>query len=113
MNEKRKFIRVDYELPVKVETGDVAVPSFEGRLKDISAQGLKIESHEKIYPGTAIRIGVEINDELFSLVGYIRWMKEKGIGYILGIMLDESHAEHNNKTVEKIIEKVINEKERK
>jgi hypothetical protein len=105
----RNKIRVEYKIPVIVETGDVTIPEIEGVLRDISTQGAKIEADKKLYLGIFLKIYVKTKKEVGPLLGVVKWEKQSEGKYSYGILFDEAHAEQNYNIVEIVTEEILNE----
>lgn len=107
--EGRKFIRVEYDMPVTIETSDMTVPSTRGVLHDISAQGAMLEVNNKLNPGLFVKVHLSMEKNCDPLTGYVQWEKDAGAGYKVGIIFDEAHAEQNDRIVELVTEEIISE----
>lgn len=107
--EKRKFVRVEYSIPVTVETSDMTVPSAEGVLQDIGAQGAMLVVNNKLNQGLFVKIHLKMKKKCGTLMGYVKWEKEVDSEYATGIVFDETHAEQNDRVVEIITEEIISE----
>jgi len=108
-SEHREFVRVEYDLPVEIETGDVVIPMTEGFLEDVSAQGAMFLSKEKLYPGLSIKLKVKLKKTQVKLYGQVIWQKKQDSIYKAGIKFDDSFSENNDKAVELIIKEIIDE----
>ncbi|MCM8793756.1 MAG: PilZ domain-containing protein [Candidatus Omnitrophica bacterium] len=76
--ERRRFQRFKTNLPIKYEVSDKFKPHQEVPTRDISQGGLGLILYEKLKPGTALRIWIELpgkKEKLFVL-GNIAWQKE-------------------------------------
>lgn len=108
-DEGRRFIRVKYNVPVIVETGDMALSELDGHIQDISAQGVMFETTEKLYPGLLVRLQLKMKSDLAPLVGNVQWARPSGDNYQVGIKLDESLAEQNDRVIDMITDEIIDE----
>ncbi|MFC2061791.1 PilZ domain-containing protein [Elusimicrobiota bacterium] len=107
--ESREYVRVEYTIPIIVESADMTIPPAEGFLKDISAQGAMFEIKEKLHTGLLVRIKLKMKKETAPICGYVKWMKDIGDRFRVGILLDDSVAEQNDKVIEMITAEIINE----
>ncbi|MFH1416339.1 MAG: PilZ domain-containing protein [Elusimicrobiota bacterium] len=107
-NESRRYVRVEYNVPAVIKTSDVAVPSANGALLDIGADGVLLEVDTKLYSGMLLSIEIENSGkEPKILAGYIRWTEKTDEKYMAGVMFDETRAVENDRIVEIITEEII------
>lgn len=111
--EDREFIRVEYTVDVLVETSDMTLPTSEGKLCDISAQGAMLIIDRKLHSGLPVRLHLKTKKDLSPLIGYVRWQKKVDDMYRVGIIFDEKYDERNDKIIEIITEEILNEIRRK
>ncbi len=106
--EKRKFIRVKFSIPLRIETPDITYSSCEGNLKNVSADGAMVELPRRLTTGLLVKINFSLDKEEASLVGYVKWQRKHKDNYRIGIKFDHSCAEQNDRTVTAITQKIIN-----
>ena len=76
MKEKRKFKRLDLNLPVSLQSFNDDNISF-GSILNISASGLGILANDNMQAGEKISCKLETpQGKRFSLLGEIRWTKD-------------------------------------
>ena len=78
MDEKRKFTRLEQEMPIRQKTENSE--SIEvSTAKDISTGGLRIAADTPLNIGTKLNIEVNITDSTspYYAVGEVVWYKEK------------------------------------
>lgn len=100
---------MEYSIPVVVETADMAIPTIEGELCDVSAQGAMLVVSEKLHSGLFVKIKLKMKNELEPLVGYVKWQKKVDDRYRFGIVFDETFDEQNDKVIEFVTEEIISE----
>ncbi|MGM0442160.1 MAG: PilZ domain-containing protein [Elusimicrobiota bacterium] len=109
--EKRKFIRVNYSIPVTVETSDVTYQTGKGELKNISADGAMIEVPCKLCSGLLVKVKLDMEKKVEPLVGYVKWQKKYRDNYHIGIKFADDFAEQNDRAVITITQKIIDKNE--
>ncbi len=107
--EGREYIRVKYNVPVIVETADMALSGLDGYIQDISAQGVMFEVSEKLYPGLLVRLQLKMKSDLAPLVGNVQWVRVSEDKYLVGVKLDDTVAEQNDRVIEMVTDEIINE----
>lgn len=107
--DKRNFVRVEYSIPVVLETSDMTVPSAEGVLCDVSAQGVMLTVNNKLNTGLFVKIHLKMKKKCSPFMGHVQWVKEAGSEYTVGVMFDESHAEQNDRVVDLMTREIISE----
>ena len=108
--EHRRKMRVDYYVPVHIETGDMAIPSMGGVICDLSAQGAMLIVKEKLYNGLLVKVTFEMEKKFDPIVGYVQWQRPGEPGeYKIGIRFDDDLSEQEIRVINLITEKMINE----
>lgn len=87
MIEQRRYARVPLDKPasfsIKGETG-----AREGIARDITVGGMFVETASPARFGANVIIHVELpgHDELMSLPGVVRWVRDGGMGVQFGLL---------------------------
>jgi len=112
MLERRKYPR--FELKVKATYKLMSdEEAFKlGTMKNISAEGLCFESHEKLDKGSHVNLKVDLGDSMppISLIGEIRWSKEIKVQeerYINGVKLIDIHKSDENRFLKYYCDKMV------
>ncbi len=73
-NDRRLFARIRKSLPIRILATD-QVEEYKAKTVDISAQGIGIESKEKLFPQTRLEIWLELpeNRGSFYTRGEVVW----------------------------------------
>lgn len=109
-SDKRKYVRVSLNIPVSIQTADVTIPRARGFLQDISATGAMFETTVKMQRSLLVRIFIDLDQKFGPLIGNVVWQNQTAAGNLrTGIKLDDSSAEQNDKVVEVVVEKIIEE----
>lgn len=112
--EHRSKMRVDYYVPVHIETGDMAIPSIGGIVCDLSAQGAMLIVKEKLYSGLLVKMSFEMDKSIDPIVGYVQWQRKTDTGeYKIGIKFDGDLSAQETRVVNLITEKMIEETRKK
>ena len=83
--ERRKNARRNISVPVSIEDSEGVI---DGIAKDISLNGIKIESSEYRKPGTTVEIVLQLNEPTY-LEGIVVWKRKEGSGdnayFVMGV----------------------------
>ncbi len=107
--DRREFVRVDYKLPVVIETADITIGNIEGILMNIGAEGVMLKVKNKLYKGLPLKLNLMMKQKLAALIGYVKWHNAESEDYLTGIIFDNNYAENNDKIVDLITEEIISE----
>jgi len=97
----RHYIRHPFEIPIKYKT-DEQGRIHKDDLQDISEGGLSFQAEEPIVEGTEIIVNISVNYPPFEAKGVVKWCKEEGGHYTVGVQFDSPTIEFSLRMVEQV-----------
>ena len=95
----RQFIRHPTTIPIEFNTG---VQQENFHIKDIGTGGLCFSSHHSIETGESIHIVIPICDPKFDAKGIVRWCKQDGTNFLVGVAFQQEAVVFAVRMVEQI-----------
>jgi len=97
----RKFIRHPSDIPIEFSIEELAVNDRE-YLKDISFGGLSFRSKTAVGEGAVILIKIPFLKPEFQSRAIVKWCREHGDAYDVGVAFDDQEAAFKARMVEQI-----------
>ncbi len=97
----RKFIRHPSDIPIEFDVGEALVEQHE-RLINVSLGGLSFQSKTSLPFGTSVTVRVPFVSQGFEARGKVAWCKPSGLGYDIGIELNNREEFFRTRMVEQV-----------
>jgi len=98
-DSKRQFIRHPTDIPIEFSVSDEVEKI---NVKDIGAGGLCFASDRSINTGQQIHIFIPICSPKFDASGIVRWCKQYGPNYLIGVSFQQEEVLFAIRMVEQI-----------
>jgi len=101
LNNMRSYIRHPFDIPIEVLPGKVETTS-DKYLKNISHGGLAFNSEIELSLGTVVRIRINVVTPGLEVTGKVKWCKEAGDQFEVGLEFLDKDDEFQGRMIEQI-----------